>query len=282
VSRLTGKVAVVTGASSGIGEATARALAAAGAAVVLAARRQERLAAIGEDLERRGAAVSWSPCDVTRIEDLEALREHVTAEHGRCDALVNNAGVPGGGRFADLSIDRIRAVTETNFIAVLEAVKVFLPMLIESRGHIVNVASLAGRYALPGAAVYAASKHAVVAFSESLYDVRAQGVRVTAVCPGFVQTEGFRHVRPPRLFTISAERVAERIVRVLREGHSGTVYVPAWAGPLAALPLLFPGLSRFVAERVAARYWSRQPAEEGGDDADGSGLGREEGAPHSP
>jgi NADP-dependent 3-hydroxy acid dehydrogenase YdfG len=172
VSRLAGKVAVVTGASGGIGEATARALAGAGAAVVLAARRGERLAAIGRELQAAGASVSWSACDVTRLENLVALRDQVIAEHGRCDVLVNNAGVPGGGRFADLSLERIRAVTDTNFVAVLEAVKVFLPALLESRGHVVKVASLAGRYALPGAAVYSASKHGVVALSKAGYALR--------------------------------------------------------------------------------------------------------------
>jgi short-subunit dehydrogenase len=271
VSRLTGKVAVVTGASSGIGEATARALAAAGATVVLAARREEQLAAIGADLERHGAAVSWSPCDVTRIEDLEALREHVTAEHGRCDALVNNAGVPGGGRFADLSIDRIRAVTETNFIAVLEAVKVFLPMLIESRGHIVNVASLAGRYALPGAAVYSASKHAVVAFSESLYhELRPQGVMVTVVNPGLVATEGFFPADSPlwrdpvvRPFIMTPNRVARAIVRVLQRRSGPEVSVPRWLAAPQAIRVLAPPLYRAALGRLVSGRAGTAEAPEG-------------------
>ena len=271
MSRLTGKVAVVTGASSGIGETTARALAAAGATVVLAARREEQLAAIGADLERRGAAVSWSPCDVTRIEDLEALREHVTAEHGRCDALVNNAGVPGGGRFADLSIDRIRAVTETNFIAVLEAVKVFLPMLIESRGHIVNVASLAGRYALPGAAVYSASKHAVVAFSESLYhELRPQGVMVTVVNPGLVATEGFFPADSPlwrdpvvRPFIMTPNRVARAIVRVLQRRSGPEVSVPRWLAAPQAIRVLAPPLYRAALGRLVSGRAGTAEAPEG-------------------
>jgi short-subunit dehydrogenase len=260
VSRLAGKVAVVTGASSGIGEATARALAGAGAAVVLAARREERLAAIGQELEERGASVSWSACDVTRLENLVALRDQVIAEHGRCDVLVNNAGVPGGGRFADLSLERIRAVTDTNFVAVLEAVKVFLPALLESRGHVVNVASLAGRYALPGAAVYSASKHAVVAFSESLYhELRPRGVMVTAVNPGLVATEGFFPVDSPlwrdpvvRPFIMTPQRVARAIVRVLVRRTGPEVSVPRWLAAPQAVRVLAPPLYRAALGRIVS------------------------------
>ena len=158
-----GKVCVVTGASGGIGAATARALARSGAVVVLAARRADRLAAVTEEIEADGGRASWRACDVTAPGDIEALRDHVERTDGRCDVLVNNAGVPGGGAFADLSLERIRLVTETNYLSVLTGTKMFLPMLLSSRGHGVNVASLAGRYALPGASVYATSKHAVVA-----------------------------------------------------------------------------------------------------------------------
>jgi short-subunit dehydrogenase len=247
---------VVTGASSGIGEATARAMARAGAAVVLAARREDLLARCADEI---GPQATWVRCDVTSLEDLLALRDHVADSHGRCDVLVNNAGVPGGGRFVDLSIERIRLVAETNLVSVMTATKVFLPMLLDARGHVVNVASLAGRYALPGASVYTAAKHGVVAFSESLsYNTELPGVKVTSVCPGFVQTDGFRHERPYRLLTISAETVAERIVRVVKEGRTGSVFIPAWAGPLAAVPILAPRLFRFVAGVIAERYWSRQ------------------------
>jgi NAD(P)-dependent dehydrogenase (short-subunit alcohol dehydrogenase family) len=252
-----GKVCIVTGASSGIGEATARALARAGATVVLAARREDLLARFAEEI---GERATWMRCDVTRQEDLQALRDHVAETHGRCDVLVNNAGVPGGGRFADLSIERIRLVTETNLMSVMVSTKLFLPMLLEAKGHVVNVASLAGRYALPGASVYTAAKHGVVALSESLSYTTESGIRVTAVCPGLVHTPSFPHVRPPRLLTVTAEQVAQRIVRVVGEGRVGTVCIPAWAGPLAAVPILAPRLFRFVAGWIAERYWSRQEA----------------------
>jgi short-subunit dehydrogenase len=250
-----GKVCVVTGASSGIGEATVRALSRAGATVVLAARRADRLQRITEEIRAAGGEASWHATDVTRLEDLEALRSHVEETHRRCDVLVNNAGVPGRGRFAELPLERIRLVTETNFLAVLTCTRVFLPLLLESRGHVVNMASLAGRYALPGASVYSASKHAVVAFSESLNgELGSRGVIVTAVCPGFVDTEGFPQPNAPRAVTFTAEQVAARIVEVIDRREVGSVHIPTWAGPLSAVQALAPPLYRGIAGRVARRF----------------------------
>lgn len=259
MTRPAGSVCVVTGASSGIGEATTRALARAGATVVLAARREERLARIAGEIEADGGRASSHKTDVTRLEDLEALRDHVEQRYGRCDVLVNNAGVPGRGSFADVPLERIRLVTETNYLAVLSCTKVFLPMLLASRGHVVNVASLAGRYALPGASIYTASKHAMVAFSQSVsYDLARQGVRVTAVCPGFVDTEGFPHPNAPRFLTFTAEQAARRIVEVVHRREVGTVHIPPWAGPLAAVQILAPPLYRLLAGLGARRYASHR------------------------
>jgi short-subunit dehydrogenase len=256
VRPLEGKVCVVTGASSGIGEASARALAGAGAAVVLAARRQDELARYADEIGNRA---TWVRCDVTRIEDLEALGEHVAEAHGRCDVLVNNAGVPGGGRFTELSLDRIRLVAETNLFAVMACTKVFLPMLLRTGGHVVNVASLAGRYALPGASVYTAAKHGVVAFSESLYhELAPLGVMVTAVNPGLVATEGFVPADSPlwrdriaRPFIMPPQRVARAIVDVVRHRKGPEVSVPRWLGAPQAARILAPPLYRAALGRIA-------------------------------
>lgn len=262
MTRPAGMVCVVTGASSGIGEATARTLARAGATVVLAARRAERLAAVADRIGAAGGRASWSACDVTSSGDVEALRAHVEETHGRCDVLVNNAGIQGRGRFAELSLERIRLVTETNYISVLTCTKVFLPMLTTSRGHVVNVASLAGRYALPGASVYAASKHAAVAFSESVSgELQPRGVTVTAVCPGFVDTEGFPQPNAPRAVTFTVQQVARRIVEVIERREVGTVHLPPWAGPLSALQVLAPPVYRSMAKLRARRSASRPPAD---------------------
>jgi short-subunit dehydrogenase len=256
MNRVHGKVCVVTGASSGIGEATVKALARAGARVVLAARREDRLAALGQAIRSDGGQATWVPCDVTRVDDVEGLRAHVDREHGRCDVLVNNAGVPGGGRFADLTLEQIETVTATNYLGVLYCTKVLLPDLLESRGHAVNVASLAGRYALPGAAVYTAAKHAVVALSESLYyELRERGVMVTSINPGLVETEGFPMTelkRDPvaRNFIMRPERVARVIVDVIRRRRGPEVSVPRWLASPQAFRVLAPPLYRAALARL--------------------------------
>jgi uncharacterized protein len=255
VTALRGRVCVVTGASAGIGEATARALAGGGATVILAARREDRLARIAEEI---GVRASWVRCDVTRREDLERLRDHVADDHGRCDVVVNNAGVPGGGPFEDLSIDRIRVVTETNLLAVMACTKVFLPLLLRSKGHIVNVASLAGRYALPGSTVYSAAKHGVVAFSEALHhELRPRGVMVTVVNPGLVATEGFLPAGSPlwrdriiRPFIMEPRQVARVIVDVIRDRKGPEVSVPRWMGAPQAARVLAPPLYRAGLRRI--------------------------------
>jgi uncharacterized protein len=260
-----GKVCVVTGASSGIGEATARLLVRAGATVVLAARREERLQDIAEELGERASAVR---CDVTRIEDLESLRDEVARRHGRCDVLMNNAGVPGGGWFSELSIEQIERVTATNYLSVLFATKVFLPMLLGSRGHMVNVASLAGRYALPGAAVYTATKYAVVGLSESLYhELGPRGVMVTSVNPGLVETEGFPMTdvkRDPvlRRFVMKPERIAREIVRVIRDRKGPEVSIPRWLGAPQAARVLVPPLYRAGLRGMVGRRATSQRAPE--------------------
>jgi short-subunit dehydrogenase len=261
VTGLRGKVCVVTGASSGIGEATARALGREGATVVLAARRLERLEEIAGDI-RRGtgeARTTAVACDVSERDEIARLRDEVERQHGRCDVLVNNAGIPGGGPFPETSMEQLERVNRVNFMGVVICTKLFLPLLRASRGHVVNVASLAGRYALPGAAVYTASKHAVVALSESLYhELRPEGVMVTTVNPGLVATEGFFPEDSPlwrdplfRRFVISPERVASAVVEVVRRRKGPEVSVPRWLAGPQAFRLLTPPLYRAAVRRIA-------------------------------
>lgn len=252
------RIAVVTGASSGIGEATARALAGIGATVVLAARREERLRDLARELQAGGGRALPVRCDVTERRDLARLRAEVERGFGRCDVLVNNAGIPGGGRFTDLTVEQMELVATTNFLSVLWATKELLPLLRASRGHVVNVASLAGRYAVPGSAVYAASKHAVVALSEALHhELAPLGVMVTVVNPGLVATEGFpmtdikRHPQLRRL-VMRPERVAEAIVDVILRRKGPEVSVPRWLGSLQAFRVLTPPLYRAAVRRIAA------------------------------
>jgi short-subunit dehydrogenase len=246
-------VAVVTGASAGIGQATALALAQAGAEVVLAARRKDRLEELAARIGRSGRAALPIRCDVTKVKDLNELRDQVQEAFGRADVLVNNAGIPGGGGFAKLDFERIEETVNTNLLSVIWATKLFLPMMLDAgRGHVVNVASLAGRYAVPGASVYAAAKHGVVAFSESLfYELKDRGVLVTAVNPGFVATEGFPHTDKDPRMVMKPERVAETVVDVIRRGRAPEVTIPRWIAPAQAVRFLAPPLYRFGLARAA-------------------------------
>jgi short-subunit dehydrogenase len=263
---LRGAVAVVTGASSGIGESTALLLARAGAKVVLAARRLERLEALAERIAAHGGEALPVHCDVSLLADLDELVARTDEAYGRCDILVNNAGIPGGGPFRSLTAEQIERVVRVNVLGVMLGTRAFLPMLLEQRrGHIVNVASLAGRFATPGSAVYAATKHAVVAFGEALsYELKPLGILVTTVNPGFTKTEGFpQDDIPPRL-VMRREHVAEVIVDVVRRGRAPEVSVPRALGAAQAFRVLTPPLYRWGVERAtrgsrAARIGPLEP-----------------------
>jgi short-subunit dehydrogenase len=249
---LSGATVVVTGASAGIGEATALSFARRGARIVLAARRIDRLDALAHRIvAERGSALAIR-CDVGDPDQVSALPEVVREAFGGCDVLVNNAGIPGGGGFASLSFAQIEEVVRVNLLGVLFTTRAFWPsMLDRGRGHVVNVASLAGRFAAPGAAVYTATKHAVVGLSESLnYEGEPYGVLVTAVNPGFVATEGFPQDHLPSRLVMPPERVAAAIVRAVREGIAPELSVPRWIAPLQAFRVLTPPLYRWGVRRT--------------------------------
>ncbi|MER9061012.1 SDR family NAD(P)-dependent oxidoreductase [Mesorhizobium sp. M0698] len=197
-SALAGKVALVTGASSGIGEATAVALAAAGAKVAIAARRADRLEALAARIEKAGGTALRIEADVTSNDDVTAMVDKVVAEWSRLDILVNNAGVMLLSPAAEAMLDDWRRMVELNLLALMGVTKAALPHLRAAKGHIVNVSSVAGRVANPGASGYAATKFGVVGFSESLRrEVYADKVRVTVIEPGLVRTELGDHITNP-------------------------------------------------------------------------------------
>jgi NAD(P)-dependent dehydrogenase (short-subunit alcohol dehydrogenase family) len=244
---LDGAVVVVTGASSGIGEAAAIGFSRAGARVVLAARRLELLEALADRIAAHGGQALPVPCDVTSPADIASLVERVDEAYGRIDVLVNNAGIPGGGSFRDVQIERLERVVEVNLVGVIRMTKAFLPMFLERRsGHIVNVASLAGRFATAGISVYGASKHAVVALSESLYyELEPFGIRVTSVNPGFTRTEGFPQDDVPARLVLSADRVARTIVDVVRHDRAPEVSIPRSFAAMQLFRVLTPPLYRW-------------------------------------
>ena len=194
-SALKGKVALVTGASSGIGEAAALALAAAGARVAIAARRVDRLDTLAARIEKAGGSALGIEADVTRAEDVTDMVDKVIAEWGQLDILVNNAGIMLLSPAADAAFDDWRRMIELNLLALMGVTKAALPHLKATKGHVVNVSSIAGRVANPGASGYAATKFGVVGFSESLRrEVYADKVRVTVIEPGLVRTELGDHI----------------------------------------------------------------------------------------
>jgi NAD(P)-dependent dehydrogenase (short-subunit alcohol dehydrogenase family) len=182
MTSLEGKVALVTGASRGIGAAVAQSLAAEGVRLALASRS-------GDDLGLDGAVAR--PCDVRRPDDLEALAAEAVKRFGGIDILVANAGVGAYGPFLDLPADQLEEMIDVNVKGTLYAVRAALPHLLESdAADIVTLASEAGRRGLPLEAVYCASKFAQVGFTRALdHELREQGVRCSNVCPGGVATD---------------------------------------------------------------------------------------------
>ena len=193
--QLQGKVALVTGASSGIGEATAIALAAEGAAVAIAARRVDRLDILKAKLEAEGARVVAVELDVTDEAACRAAVERTVQELGGLDIVVNNAGVMLLGPIEGADTQDWRRMVDTNVLGLMYVTHAALPHLLERGGDVVQVSSVAGRVARAGSGVYNASKFAVGAFSESLrQEVTTRGVRVTLVEPGAVATELQSHI----------------------------------------------------------------------------------------
>jgi short-subunit dehydrogenase len=244
---LRGAVVVITGASSGFGERTALRFAQAGSAVVLAARRVERLEALAGRIGAHGGTALPERCDVMVHEDIEHLRDVTLETFGRCDVLVNNAGLSGAGPFRDVNTERLEQVIATNLTGLVLCTKAFLPSMLErGRGHVVNVASLAGRFATPGAAVYGATKHGVVAFSEALYhELEGTGVLVTTVNPVFSPTEGFPATGAPRAVVLDPDHVARTIVDVVRRGKAPEISIPRVLAALQIFRVLTPPLYRW-------------------------------------
>ena len=246
------RVAVVTGASSGIGEATARALARDGWHCVLVARRRERLEPLSVELDGE-----FELCDVGDREAVERVAGVVLERHPRIDLLLCSAGIPGRGDFLSLEPERIEAVVRTNYLGSVWCARAFLPGL-GAGSHVVNVVSVAGTVAFGPAGPYAASKHAQLAFSRSLAALLGRrGVSVHTVNPGFVETEGFpqRAVLSSAFFrraVIGPDDVARHILRVLERNRRET-FIPRWYRVFAIAQTLAPGLVARLAARSGYR-----------------------------
>jgi short-subunit dehydrogenase len=242
-------VAVVTGGSSGIGAAVARALRRRGWDCVLVARGEERLRPLAEEL-----GAEWELCDVGDRKEVERAAVVIGERHPRISLLVNNAGVPGRGTFLRASVEKIEEVTRTNYLGGVWCLRAFLPALeAAAPSDVVNVVSVAGTVAAGSGGPYTSSKHAQLAFSRSVAaELRPRGVRVHTILPGFVETEGFpqRTRFGPRLSTlvVEPELVAERMLAALDRDRR-EVFVPRWYRVAPLAQALAP---RLVA-RLAAR-----------------------------
>ena len=246
------QVALVTGASRGIGAATARELARRGYALVLAARSQQLLAELAQECRQAGVPALAVPTDLSSILDVERLARIAQHHFGRVDLVIHNAGLGGSGKLlAQSDPNAIRELLAVNLDAPLVLTRALLPHMIERRsGTFVFVGSVVGRVAVPTSVAYSASKHGLRGFALALRrEVRRYGIGVTLVAPGFVATDmtarlrGIPKIPPERV----ARVIADAAMRPRRE-----IVTPWYYRPICTLETLFPW-----AVDVALRMWAR-------------------------
>lgn len=223
----TGKAVAITGASSGIGEATARRLAADGHRVLLGARRTDRLERLTEQIIAEGGTAAFRTLDVTDAQDMCAFVDAARAEFGRIDVLVNNAGVMPLSPLAALKTDEWDRMIDVNVRGVLHGIAAALPaMRAQGAGHIVNIASVGAYEVSPTAAVYCATKFAVRAITEGLRQESGGGLRVTLVSPGVTESELADSISDPaareamktyRAVALPASAIADAIAHVVSQ-----------------------------------------------------------------
>ena len=249
--RLKGASVLVTGASSGIGAATARLFARSGARLTICARRLDRLHEIADQCRHAGAeAVVVRRTDMTKPADVRAFVAGALRDFDRVDVLVNNAGVGWRGRFQDMPEEAMRHLMDTNVTGLALAVQAVLPAMLEANsGVIINVSSVVGFRATPYSAMYSASKHAVTGLSHALRgELSGTGVKVCAVYPGTTRTE-FRGSDPPPVgvFVQRPEHVARAIVRTARWPRRDVIMIPYRLAHLAE-PVLGGPLDHLLGE----------------------------------
>ena len=214
------KVILITGASSGIGRATAIEFAKLGSNIVLVARKKDKLEKVADELKKFSISTLVCQCDVSKKDQVKEMSKTVLEKFDTVDVLVNNAGFAIYGSVYDLTIDEIESQMETNYFGMIYCIKNFLPSMISKKsGHIVNVASVAASFGLPGIASYCASKFAMLGFSEGLkHELKDTGIGITVVSPIMVRTSFFDHTSFEKMpkyspTSLSSETVAKTIVK---------------------------------------------------------------------
>jgi hypothetical protein len=248
------QVIVITGASSGFGEAIARRCAAVGARVVLAARSADKIEALAQQFGAGAGRALAVPTDVGSDADVERLAAATLGRFGHADVLVSNAGFGILDSMADARLADLQEMIEVNLCGTVRCIQAFLPhMLARRSGHIVIMASLAGLIASANMGFYNASKFALVGLARTLMiELSGTGVRCALICPGVAQT-GFqtradhrKYARILELVRCTSEQVADTTVRAIARRTHGEVLIPRRAIPLVAVGAAFPGLARLV------------------------------------
>lgn len=257
---LKGKIAAITGASSGIGRATAIALARKGCSVVLAARRREELEATAAMCRQLGVRAEAIVTDVSDPASCSRFIEQAIADFGTVDVLVNNAGFAVFDPIVSARDEDMQAMMQTNFFGAVHCTQAVLPhMLGKGSGAIVNVASIVGLMGYSRMGLYASTKFAMVGFSESLRaEVSSRGIRVSMICPGTTETEFFRIAERGKIpgaarliLGIKPETVAQAIVRAAQRGSYRTI-VPFAAHLYIRFKEIFPRSAHFLMRKVSS------------------------------
>ena len=249
-------IIIITGASSGIGAATARRLAREQVCLTLAARREGRLQELAKEVEALGSEALIVPTDVTQRSDIRRMLHATQERWGRVDVLLNNAGISFDEPLVELKPDRIRTEVAVNLIAVIECSQAVLPAMVRrGSGHIINVSSVAGLIGLPGMSLYSATKFGVIGFSEALMrEVHRYHIRVTAFCPGYVMTNfspflekvsaGEKGLRKPAGL-MNPDYIARRISQVIHHPRR-QVILPYFWSLLAAGARMSPEIASYI------------------------------------
>jgi short-subunit dehydrogenase len=261
------RVAIVTGASGGIGLFVARALAVEGMHVVLAARSADRVASAAADLSTLGSKAVPIPTDVTRAADLERLVTRTVAEFGRLEVLVNNAGIETYCPFERLPVEDISRTIETNLIAAITLTRLAVPhLLADGGGHVVNMSSTAGKAGPAYGAAYGASKAGLIAFTESLRaEFAGRHLGASVICPGFTHDGGiYERMKaatgkgtPPLMGSTTADAVARSVVRAIRDDRPELIVNTPPMRPVFALKALFPTLGGWIIRSASHRFLKR-------------------------
>lgn len=227
MNNVSDKVVIITGASSGIGEATARQLGLLGARLVLGARRLDRLQEICKDIETAGGQAVCQTTDVSKRADVKALAELALAHYGRVDVLINNAGLMPVSFLDELKIDEWEQMIDVNIKGVLYGIAAVLPQMRQQHsGHVINISSVAGHRVLPTYSVYSGTKFAVRAISEGLRQESRGEIRSTIISPGLTKTELPEHITDPqaadqmrKMFevAIDADAIARAIIYAIEQ-----------------------------------------------------------------